>query len=307
MKAQGVLEGDAVIIRDEAQANRLHNKGAFGEPQSGNALRLSLAEAAYNVQNERLDVAGADFADLVRDDVTYLAYADLRDRGLVVRHDGHQFLVWRRGEGPKQAPWFTFTATSERDPMKAASLQPGVVGVVDEDGVVTHYLVETAEPEGVVQGADLAARDADVLRDCVLTDPDGLAEEFIGTPHGERRIVSFTEAQWLHERGVLSLPGLEAAARERQHHFDRTLPVYTDLRRRGVVAKSGFRFGTHLRGYRGNPDEGHAEWLIQCADPDEAMHWSEISRAVRLAHGVRKTFLIATTEPRYLALSWFRP
>lgn len=296
-----------MIVEDVALANRIHSKGWFGVPQSGNTLELTNTEAAYLVQAGRLPFDG-DWTDLLDDEVAYLAYADLRDRGLVVRHDGDHFLVWQRGEGPKQEPWFRFHARSERQPVCLSDLEPGVVGVVDEDGAVTHYKVEEARPEGTVMAVDLDRVQGTVLQDRVIVPGGPFAAEFIGMPHGEGTILSFTEAEAMRQRGVLDIPEIEAHATTRQHHFDRTLPVYLDLRKHGAVARSGFRFGTHLRAYRRDPDACHAEWLVQCVRPDEPQHWSALSRAVRLAHGVRKTFLLAGGDPvSYRALSWFRP
>lgn len=308
MNARGVLDGEFVVVENVAEANRLHSKGHYGTPQSGNSLQLSRIEAAHLVHMGRLDV-DVPFADLLKDEVAYLAYADLRERGLVVRHDGDGFVAWQRGEGPKQAPWFRFLATSEREPIRAQRLLDfaGIVGVVDEDGAVTHYQIEAIEPEGTVMAVDHPSIKAELLRDRVLVaDGASLAAEAIGTVHGDVRVLSFTEAAALYARGLTQLDVAEHAA-ARQQHFARTLPVYQDLRRRGVVARSGFRFGTHLRGYRTLPDDSHADWLIQCPG-DAPMHWSELSRGVRLAHGVRKQFVLAAGNPvRYSTLAWFRP
>jgi tRNA-intron endonuclease, archaea type len=117
-------------------------------------------------------------------------------------------------------------------------------------------------------------------------------------------VLSFTEAEALRRRGVLDIPSLESRAAV-QPHFKRTLAVFEALRRRGVVAKSGFKFGTHLRGYEGAPDEGHAKWLVQCVG-EEPLHWSDLARAIRVAHGVRKAFLLANGDS-FLRLSWFKP
>lgn len=308
----GVLEADGVRVLEAADANRIHNKGSFGQPESGNSLHLSKVEAAYLVRQGRLAVEGQAFADLLADDVEYLAYADLRDRGLVVRHDGPGFAVWDRGQGPPKDPAWTCHVVAEREGVSAATLRTWsghIVAVVDEDGAVTHYQVCDEAPEGIVQAVDLPRITGRLLRDRVLVD-DATAhrEEHYGTPHADGLILSFTEAEALRRRGVLDIPDVTEQARARQLHFDRTLPVYLDLRRRGVVARSGFRFGTHLRGYRTGPDEGHAQWLIHCARPDDVVHWSTLSRGVRLAHGVRKTFLVADAEAcTYTSLSWHRP
>lgn len=309
--AQGMLEGDQVVVADAREGQRLYAKGHVGTPRRGGGLVLSRVEAAHAIHAGRLAM-DQDWTELAHGrEVAYLAYADLRDRGLVVRHDGGAFLVWRRGDGPEQEPWFRFHARSERTavaPRQLAAVAGDILSVVDEDGGVTHYQVTPAAPEGGTPWPE-GDREAHLLDDRVVV-PGGMpGRHALGTQHGDDLVLSLTEAEALRRRGVLRLPDdLAAHAEARQHHFTRTLPVYEALRDAGVVAKSGFRFGTHLRGYSGHPEDGHAEWLIQCAHADDALHWSELSRAVRLAHGVRKSFLVAITDPvTFVALSWFRP
>ncbi len=338
--ARGVLEGSSVFVADVAQANRLHNRGFVGNPQPGNTLRLTLVEASYAVSCDRLVVQddGGNIlrlVDLLRGaenqrEVHYLAHRDLRERGLVVKPvDESTYTVWPRGAGPQGDPWFTQRPLSEREPVTVGDLVtwcPGgkeadvvVLSIVDEDGAVTHYQLDRHDPRGSSPPTPLSSAAGTLLDDRVLVDDSNAArtwaaDEHLGTRHGEGLILSLTEATHLHERGILVLhPKMDLAAHaaSRQHHFTRTLPVYNDLRERGVVAKSGFKFGTHLRGYEGDPDAGHAAWLIHCARSNDTLHWSEISRAVRLAHGVRKHFLLAIHDAEstihYLRLSWFRP
>ncbi len=295
-----------MIIDDERLANRIYSKGHVGERLPGGGLELSDVEAAYAAHSGRLD---ADWTSLIAgQEATYLAYADLRERGLVVRHDGDGFLVWQRGEAPPAKPWFRFQTASERDPVTGHQLMQWaaadvIVGVVDDDGAVTHYQIGRAEPRGESRWPKGHATGV-VLHDRVIVAGGLEGDHALGTMHGDDLVLSLTEAEALRRRGMLDV---EIEASE-QHHFERTLPVYQALRDAGVVAKSGFRFGTHLRGYSKHPDDTHAEWLLQCVHDDDVLHWSELSRAVRLAHGVRKTFLVAQTSPvQYAALSWFRP
>lgn len=330
--ARGRLEGDRVRVDDVAEANRLHNKGHVGRPLSGNALELSLVEAVHAVESGRLVVHDGDrrlgvpellelgAAAGAEVEVQALCYHDLRERGLVVRHaaDADRFDVWPRGAGPRDEPWFTDRPQAERAGVRASGLLGAagqVLSVVDEDGAVTHYRVDEAAAAGGVPEGDLPRAAGVPLQDRVVVADAAAAaayhtREHLGTPHGELLVLSFTEAQRLRDRGVLDVPDLTERAAARQHHFARTLPVYTALRQSGVVARSGFKFGTHLRGYRQDPGQGHAQWLVHCAAPDEVLHWSELSRAVRLAHGVRKSFLVAVPHGgriRFLELSWFRP
>lgn len=323
MNAQGVLDGDTVHVADTAHANRLHNKGFVGTPETGNSLRLTLVEAIHCIHAGRLDVAGHDSVSLLRQaasdgeqtEIDHLAYHDLRERGLVVRPRDGCYDVWRRGEGPKNEPWFTTRVYAERHPITADDLAdgPGMVSVVDEDGGVIHYEVAAAAPKGDVLTGDLPTMAGVLLDDRVLVagdGADGLAHEHMGTVHPNGRVLSLIEAESLRRRGTLDVdPELPTHAAARQPHFHATLAAYDALRAAGVVARSGFRFGTHLRGYSTDPDKVHAEWLLHCVRPDETMTWSDLSRAIRLAHGVRKTFLVASaTDPiRFTALSWFRP
>jgi tRNA-intron endonuclease, archaea type len=327
--AVGRLEGDAVLVSDPAQASRLYAKGTVGTNLSGNALRLDRVEAAYAVETGRLEVEGHDLASLLRHgaaEVQYLTYRDLRERGLVVRPAGpDSYHVWARGEAPPRAePWFTAYPHSERSPARVGALVDqgeSILSIVDEDGGVTHYQLTPAHPTGDVAPGALAPATGHLLDDRVLvTDPDAataLRTEHLGTPHGDGLILSLTEAESLRRRDVLHLEGppdwdgdLARHAAARQHHFVRTLPVYQALRSAGVVPKSGFRFGTHLRGYASDPDTVHAQWLLHCALPSDVLHWSELSRGVRLAHGVRKAFLLAVSTEggvRFLRMAWFRP
>jgi len=331
--ARGVLEDGAVVVPDPAEANRLHAKGWVGTPLPGNALRVPLVEAVYAVEQGRLEVSGPDgplsLEDLLAGgapgealEVQVLAYRDLRERGLVVRPDGAGgHLVWARGRGPRDAPWFRQVAMAERDPVRIERLlawlpEEPVLSVVDEEGAVTHYRLTAEAPLGEALPPPLPSAKGVVLQDRVLV-PDAEAARVyheaahMGTPYGKRLVLSFTEAEWLRTQGVLDVPAdLPQRARARQHHFRRTWPVYAALRAAGVVPRSGFRFGTHLRGYRGDPGAGHAEWLFHCVAADDVLHWSELSRAVRLAHGVRKRFCLAVPDGgavRYLHLAWFRP
>ena len=74
--------------------------------------------------------------------------------------------------------------------------------------------------------------------------------------------------------------------------------VFRDLKDRGFLVKSGFKFGTHFRVYnRGEkPGKGHAVWLIQAVPEEFTVDWSVISRSIRLAQNVRKNMIYATVD-----------
>jgi len=66
--------------------------------------------------------------------------------------------------------------------------------------------------------------------------------------------------------------------------------IYKDLRARGYIVKTGFKFGAHFRLYpRGTrPGKGHADFLVQMIPEEHSFELQDLSRAVRLSHSVRK-------------------
>jgi len=66
--------------------------------------------------------------------------------------------------------------------------------------------------------------------------------------------------------------------------------IYRDLRSRGFIVKTGFKFGTHFRLYpRGTrPGKGHADFLVQMLPEEHTFELQDLSRAVRLSHSVKK-------------------
>jgi tRNA-intron endonuclease len=87
--------------------------------------------------------------------------------------------------------------------------------------------------------------------------------------------------------------------------FDHKYKVYADLRERGFIVKSGFKFGAHFRVYpRGvNPyKEGpksqkeHTKWVVHAVPENHTLSFQEMSRAVRLAQNIRAQMLWAVVD-----------
>jgi tRNA-intron endonuclease len=77
--------------------------------------------------------------------------------------------------------------------------------------------------------------------------------------------------------------------------------VYQDLRNRGYVPKTGYKFGHHFRVYSGQ--KVHSEMLVHAVARGVRPPMSSISRSVRLAHSVKKKMLFGhqhTTGIQYV-------
>jgi tRNA-intron endonuclease len=131
--------------------------------------------------------------------------------------------------------------------------------------------------------------------------------------------LSLIECCFLMEMGdlaVTSQSGERMSAEEMadlgtrtQEEFGLRLGAFGDLRRRGMIVKTGFKYGAHFRVYDGSPEEDHAKYLVHSVQRDKVMMWPEISRTVRLSGGVKKEILFCRAgEPmEYLEFKWFRP
>src|SRR3989338_2508077 len=118
LAATGTLVGGNVLVSNQDEANAIYNKGFFGEMLKGGKLNLSLVEAMFLVERERLKVLDGkkelSFDDLLKkakkEDKTifgqYIAFADLRERGYIAKTGykfGAHFRVYNRGDQPGQA------------------------------------------------------------------------------------------------------------------------------------------------------------------------------------------------------------
>jgi len=74
--------------------------------------------------------------------------------------------------------------------------------------------------------------------------------------------------------------------------FSAKFAVYEDLRERGLIPKTGFKFGSHFRVYEASCDR-HSAFLVHVLPAEHTFSTHELARAVRLAHGVRKRMLFA--------------
>ena len=97
----------------------------------------------------------------------------------------------------------------------------------------------------------------------------------------------------------LDFNSLLSIIKKRIKNVDALLDVYSDWRERGYVIKTGFKFGTHFRLYfpGASPVKKgkwiHSKHVVHVFPKETKLLMSEWARAVRVAHGVRKTFIMA--------------
>jgi len=277
---------DGKIIASDAASVESLNKGFFGDAVDGkkNKLSLSPEEALYlsDVRNAEVTRAGKklDFNQLAFDHrdkrkflARYFCYRDWRDRGLIARSITEAQGDYGRSPVVKY-PSKDFTP-------------PKITG------------------KGLFFNDDLMTT-LDEEEDKILFENYWFGQwgTYKAKKHGRLLKLDAYETLFLMRHAGLKCNIQEKRmvqeALARRSDFVSLYNVYEDFRLRGFVVKTGFKFGTHFRLYfpGAAPSLEQGEWMhskhvIHVFPREAKMLISEWSRAIRVAHGVRKTFILA--------------
>jgi len=283
-------------------------------------------------------------------EIKHLVYRDLRQRGYVVKSSEQpiDFYVFQRGDIPSKAePKYIVSAISERAKYSIRNLsnlldtsskekKELLLAIVDEEGDLTYYSANympmdkgacgckktNEEPIGITGSSAVFLHDRVLIWDCAVAKKLHEQESY-GKPIGEGLQLSLIETMYLmkdpgkklnvtdvNTGEKISASSFKSKARKIQSDFDICIAAYEDLRQRGFLPKTGFKYGTHFRVYDGDLNEQHARYLVHAIPENFECTWPEISRAVRLAHSVRKQMIFARigkNKIRYVQISRVRP
>lgn len=273
-------------------------------------------------------------------DIKYMVYRDLRQRGFVVKTESgdYDLSVFPRGKTMSNSrPAYYVRAVSERNAFEISRFisqasdakdrkKQLLYGVVDEEGDLTYYMMSLKDPVGKVFPTEMSRKPYGwLIRDRVFVfDPEDAealrSYGFFGKMMSDVLQLSLIESCYLIGKGrltvadpsgaQLSFDDLVSFGNSMQDEFDIRLRVFSDLRERGLVVKTGFKYGTHFRVYESSPDDCHARYLVHSVTDDGLKMWPEISRTVRLSGGVKKEILfgrVHRSSVTYLEFKWFRP
>lgn len=320
-KPGGALALSLVEAAYLVETGRLHVTGPQG------ALDLPALLALGGGSDERFETK-------------YLVYREFRERGYVIREEPPSaridFSVRARGTTAKAPSAMWVQAHAERGTFSAGeahgyvvrasdlSKQP-VLGVADEEGDVTFYELAAGLPKGQPKARHGAVAPARLIGDRSLVDGPGANvlgsdPELFGKPLKELLRLSLIETAFLaaERRIAVALDGTPVKPSEivqigaaRHPDFALRLAAYSDLRHRGLLPKTGFKYGSDFRVYDLTSGSPHARFLVHVVSAAYTCSWPELARAVRLAHGVRKRLVFALVAPngsvQYLHVSWARP
>ncbi|AIG97771.1 tRNA intron endonuclease [Archaeoglobus fulgidus DSM 8774] len=226
----------------------------------------------------------------------YFVYEDLRDRGNKVKIQG-EFLLTKKPYLPISE---RKTIRMEEIAEKARNFDELRLAVVDEESEITYFRVY--EPDMMGEQKEGLPEIAGILSDeyVITKQTEIFSRYFYGSEKGDLVTLSLIESLYLLDLGKLNLLNadreeLVKRAREVERNFDRRYEVYRNLKERGFVVKTGFKFGSEFRVYRkveSVDDLPHSEYLVDIADSRE-IRLIDLARAVRLAQNVRKRMVFA--------------
>ena len=278
----------SITAADQSTSDVLSN-GYLGKSVDGK-LRLDIIEAMY-----LMDVRAAEciveeggesisfsqlcseFAASKKFMAKYFTFKDWRERGLIAKTpDSIEIKPHKHKDPAKKYPTSKF-----KPPSKKAS------GTFFQDDLITIV----SDPEA---GEDLYRR-------FWL----GQYGNYKASSRGSLNKLDAYETVFLTDLGVLQIEGLSSKdivriSSARRRDFSKLYAVYLDWRSKGYVVKTGFKFGANFRIYFPGalPDDKSNEWfhskhVLHVFPRDSKLLTSEWARAIRVAHSVRKTFILA--------------
>lgn len=344
MQTAGEIINDKIIVKKPKDIGRLFTKSHFGKPLSGGGLELNLIEGIFLLEEKKIKIKKGkneiDFEVLVslaskkfsHFEIKYLVFKDLRKRGHAIQlFEKDESITFNQVKNE-----FYVIAFSERNELDLEKIKTMIgsikkdgkalwIAIVDEEGDITYYDVSILDIKGKIKTHKFPKGRCVMLDNrSIVFDKKLVAllfeKEFFGKPFGEWLQISFVEALYLNKKGIIDITTsdgkkitkqkIEGIVTKKQPDINRRLIVFEDLKKRGLIVKTGFKFGSHFRAYTKRPDETHAEYLIHVVGADFKSIWEEVSRAVRLAHSVNKEICFARvseSEVEYIKFGRLRP
>ena len=171
---QAEFAKERVLTENSDQARDLYNTSRFGKILASGRVQLSLLEAIYLVDKERLEVLDGrnkpisqekflKKASKIASDfwIKYAVFKDLRNRGYIIKTAlkfGADFRVYDRGVKPGEdhAKWVVFPVHeansltwhefAAKNRVAHSTKKKLMLGVVDEEGDVSYWEVRWLRP-----------------------------------------------------------------------------------------------------------------------------------------------------------------
>ena len=207
----------------------------------------------------------------------YFTYKDWRDRGLIIKESSSR------------------TANPGKTQIQIKKYRSGQLKLKN------YSLKGVFFPADMVTIVDDEAKGRDIYNEYWF----GQYGTYKVKEHGQLNKLDIYETLFLMNSNMLEVSNftkrqITDIANKRRPDFQKLYDVYADWRNKGYVIKTGFKFGTHFRVYfpGAQPIKTDSSWIhsmhvIHVFPRDTKLLISEWARVIRVAHSVRKTFILA--------------
>jgi len=170
----GILTGERVVTESSDDAREFYNQSRFGTLNESGKVELSLLEALYLLERERLIIKSESGKQLTFEAyvkkarkvepnfwIRYVVFRDMRNRGYIIKTAlkfGADFRVYDRGVKPGEdhAKWivfpvheasvFTWHEFSAKNRVAHSTKKRLLLAIVDDENDVTYYQVSWTRP-----------------------------------------------------------------------------------------------------------------------------------------------------------------
>ncbi len=171
---EAILAGERVITESSDEAREFYNQSRFGALADNGKVELSLLEALYLLERNRLNIRSESGRAIAFESylkkarkvepnfwIRYCVFKDMRNRGYIIKTAlkfGADFRVYDRGVKPGEdhARWivypvheasvFTWHEFSAKNRVAHSTKKRLLLAVVDDEGDVTYYEVKWMRP-----------------------------------------------------------------------------------------------------------------------------------------------------------------
>ena len=269
-------------IADGKSPSYIINRFRIGK-FTNSILNLDPYEAFYLISRERIEpenpilkeplefIARTPFPDLFN--LVFPAYERFKQSGLHVKVEGRN-IMFRRDSDEEYSPPFMViredNSISWTDLLKLGNLN---FLILDDELDLTAFSMETVDPIGNHQENNSISLPPEIN---IAIFDHSRVPYWMGSRLGKWAFLNRFEIGFL-ERNRTTPDTIEKR-------------VYNDLVSRGFIVRTGFKYGANFRIYSGELED-HADFLVHVFPVEE--EWYKISRAVRVAHAVRKKMIFA--------------
>ena len=173
-KIKTVFANERVLAENSDEARELYNQSRYGTLLESNKLQLSLLEALYLLEKNKIDIRDSKNKILDLDQflkkatkmepnfwIRYCVFKDMRNRGYIIKTAlkfGADFRVYDRGVKPGEdharwiiypvhegatLTWYEFAAKNR---VAHSTKKRLMMGIVDDEGDVTYYEIKWLKP-----------------------------------------------------------------------------------------------------------------------------------------------------------------